>query len=208
MIDSKVTINGTDIEIVYSNYQREQKALVEAEKVYSTAKLHLGLAEEKINHLDNHKYDPNCEFCCDNSFVKDAIKAKETISELLENVKQATIVATGIQQTLDSWEGVEEQFQQWKQWIDEHKRLIIVRDRLDGDIKTCDSKIELLQHQLETTKADIKRYNDNVETITNNQALDVQIQNVRRLKQGVETQISDVNKSMLRLMSEVGATKT
>jgi DNA repair exonuclease SbcCD ATPase subunit/DNA repair exonuclease SbcCD nuclease subunit len=208
MIDSKVTINGTDIEIVYSNYQREQKALVEAEKVYSTTKLHLSLAEEKINHLDNHKYDPNCKYCCDNSFVKDAMNAKETLSELLENVKQATIVATGIQQTLDSWEGVEEQFQQWNQWTDEHKRLIIVRDRLDSDIKTCDSKIELLQHQLETTKADIKRYNDNVETITNNQALDIQIQNVRRLKQGVETQISDVNKLMLRLMSDVGATKT
>jgi DNA repair exonuclease SbcCD ATPase subunit/DNA repair exonuclease SbcCD nuclease subunit len=208
MVDSKVTINGTDIQIVYSNYQREQKSLVEAEKVYSTAKLHLSLAEEKINHLDNHKYDPNCEFCCDNSFVKDAMKAKETISELLENVKQATIVATGIQQTLDSWEGVEEQFHQWKECTDEHKRLIVVRDRLESDIKNCDSKIELLQHQLETTKADIKRYNDNEETITNNQALDIQIQNVRREKQGVETQISDVNKLMLRLMSEVGATKT
>jgi DNA repair exonuclease SbcCD ATPase subunit/DNA repair exonuclease SbcCD nuclease subunit len=208
MVDSKLTINGTDIEIVYSNYQREQKALVEAEKVYSTAKLHLSLAEEKINHLDNHKYDPNCEFCCDNSFVKDAMKAKETISELLENVKQATIQCTGIQQTLDSWEGVEEQFKQWKHWIDEHKRLTIVRDRLDSDIKTCDSKIELLEHQLETTKADIKRYNDNVETITNNQALDIQIQNIRREKKGVEIQISDVNKLMLRLMSEVGATKT
>ena len=208
MVDSKVTINGTDIQTVYSNYQREQKALVEAEKVYSTAKLHLGLAEEKINHLDNHKYDPNCEFCCDNSFVKDAMKAKETISELLENVKQATIVATGIQQTLDSWEGVEEQFHQWKECTDEHKRLIVVRDRLESDIKNCDSKIELLQHQLESTKADIKRYNDNVETITNNQALDIQIQNVRREKQGVERQITDVNKEMLKLMSDVGATKT
>ena len=208
MVDSKVTINDTDIEIVYSTYQREQKALVEAEKVYSTAKLHLSLAEEKINHLDNHKYDPNCEFCCDNSFVKDAMKAKETISELLENVKQATIVATGIQQTLDSWEGVEEQFRQWKHWTGEHSRLIIVRDRLDGEIKTSDSKIELLQHQLESTKADIKRYNDNEETITNNQALDIQIQNVRREKQGVERQITDVNKEMLKLMSDVGATKT
>ena len=208
MVDSKVTINGTDIQTVYSNYQREQKDLVEAEKVYSTAKLHLSLAEEKINHLDNHKYDPNCEFCCDNSFVKDAMKAKETISELLENVKQATIVATGIQQTLDSWEGVEEQFHQWKECTDEHKRLIVIRDRLESDIKNCDSKIELLQHQLETTKADIKRYNDNEETITNNQALDIQIQNVRREKQGVERQITDVNKEMLKLMSDVGATKT
>ncbi len=208
MVDSKITINDTDIQIVYANYQREQKALVEAEKVYSTAKLHLGLAEEKIKHLDNHKYDPNCKYCCDNSFVKDAMNAKETISELLEKVKQATIQCTGIQQTLDSWEGVEEQFRQWKQWTDEHSRLIIVRDRLEGDIKTSDSKIELLQHQLETTKADIKRYNDNEETIIKNQALDIQIQNVRRLKQGVEKQISDVNKLMLKLMSEVGATKT
>jgi len=33
--------NGLDIEIVYSNYQREQKALVEAEKVYSNAKVYL-----------------------------------------------------------------------------------------------------------------------------------------------------------------------
>jgi DNA repair exonuclease SbcCD ATPase subunit len=208
MVDSKFTINGTDIQIVYSNYQREQKALVEAEKVYSTAKLHLGLAEEKIKHLDNHKYDPNCKYCCDNSFVKDAMNAKETISELLERVKQATIQCTGIQQTLDSWEGVEEQFRQWKQWTDEHSRLIIVRDRLEGDIKTSDSKIELLQHQLETTKADIKRYNDNEETITNNHTLDIQIQNIRREKQGVEKQITDVNKEMLKLMSDVGATKT
>ena len=208
MIDSNAIINDIDIQIVYSNYQQEQKDLVKATKVYDTAKLHLSLAEEKINHLDNHKYDPNCEFCCDNSFVKDAMKAKETISELLENVKQATIVATGIQQTLDSWEGVEEQFRQWKQWTDEHSRLIIVRERLDGDIKTSDTKIELLQHQLETTKADIKRYNDNEETIIKNQSLDIQIQNVRRLKQGVEKQISDVNKLMLKLMSEVGATKT
>jgi DNA repair exonuclease SbcCD ATPase subunit/DNA repair exonuclease SbcCD nuclease subunit len=208
MVDSKFTINGTDIQIVYSNYQREQKALVEAEKVYSTAKLHLGLAEEKIKHLDNHKYDPNCKYCCDNSFVKDAMNAKETISELLERVKQATIQCTGIQQTLDSWEGVEEQFRQWKQWTDEHSAYLIQRDRLDSEIKTSDSKIELLNHQLETTKADIQRYHDNEETIIKNQALDIQIQNVRRLKQGVEKQISDVNKLMLRLMSEVGATKT
>jgi exonuclease SbcC len=79
---------------------------------------------------------------------------------------------------------------------------------LEGDIRTADSKIELSQTQKETVNADIQRYNDNEETIVKNQALDIQIQNVRRLKQGVESQISDVNKKMLRLMSEVGATKT
>ncbi len=208
MVDSKVNINGIDIEVAYSNYQKEQKNLIEAEKVYSTIKSQLTSAEEKINHLDKHEYDPNCKFCCDNEFVKDAMRAKKALPELQRFVQNATIQCTGIQQTLDSWEGVEEQFKQWKHWTGEYNRLIVIRDRLEGEIKTADSKIELLNHQLETTQADIQRYNDNEETITKNQALDIQIQNVRRLKQGVEKQISDVNKLMLKLMSEVGATKT
>jgi DNA repair exonuclease SbcCD ATPase subunit len=208
MVDSKVTINGIGIEVVYSNYQREQKALIEAEKIYSIVKSQLDSTKEKINHLDKHEYDPNCKFCCDNEFVKDAMRAKEALPELEGFVKNATIQCTSIQQTLDSWEGVEEQFKEWKEWTDEHKRLVIVKERLEGDIRTADSKIELLQTQNETVNADIKRYNDNEETIIKNQTLDIQIQNVRRLKQGVEKQISDVNKLMLKLMSEVGATKT
>jgi DNA repair exonuclease SbcCD ATPase subunit/DNA repair exonuclease SbcCD nuclease subunit len=207
-IDSKATINDISIDVAYSNYQREQKNLIEAEKVYSTVKSQLTSAEEKINHLDKHEYDPNCKFCCDNEFVKDAMRAKEALPELKRFVENATIQCTGIQQTLDSWEGIEEQFLQWKEWTDEHKRLIVIRERLEGDIRTADSKIELLQTQKESVNADIVRYNDNEETIIKNQALDIQIQNVRRLKQGVENQISDVNKLMLKLMSEVGATKT
>jgi len=208
MVDSKATINEIGIEVAYSNYQKEQKNLIEAEKVYSTVKSQLNSAEEKINHLNKHEYDPNCKFCCDNEFVKDAMRAKEALPELQRFVQNATIQCTGIQQTLDSWEGVEEQFNQWKEWTDEHKRLITIRERLEGDIRTADSKIELLQTQTESVNADIQRYNDNEETITKNQALDVQIQNVRREKQGVEKQISDVNKLMLKLMSDVGATKT
>jgi DNA repair exonuclease SbcCD ATPase subunit len=69
------------------------------------------------------------------------------------------------------------------------------------------TKEELYKTQLEGVEDDIKKYNDNAETISNNQALDIQIQNVRRLKLGVERQISDVNKLMLKLMSEVGSTK-
>lgn len=34
---------------------------------------------KKIEHLSNHKYDPNCEYCCDNAFVKDAISAKDSL---------------------------------------------------------------------------------------------------------------------------------
>ena len=34
-------------------------------------------ADRKIKMLENHEYDPNCKFCCENTFVKDAHKAVE-----------------------------------------------------------------------------------------------------------------------------------
>ena len=76
-IDDKKIFGGVDIETAYSNYQEEQKKLVDATKVFDIAKEHLNSAEETITHLDNHKYDPNCEFCCDNTFVKNEMRVKE-----------------------------------------------------------------------------------------------------------------------------------
>lgn len=35
----------------------------------------------KIKHLETHEYDPNCKYCCNNVFVKDATTAKESLSD-------------------------------------------------------------------------------------------------------------------------------
>jgi DNA repair exonuclease SbcCD ATPase subunit/predicted MPP superfamily phosphohydrolase len=35
--------------------------------------------KEKLKKLENHKYDPNCDFCVNNVFVKDAINTKSEI---------------------------------------------------------------------------------------------------------------------------------
>jgi len=35
--------------------------------------------QEKLKKLEEHKYDPDCKFCMDNVFVKDAIETKKTI---------------------------------------------------------------------------------------------------------------------------------
>ena len=208
MVDSKVTINGTDIgdaQIQLNLVKGQIKDTLHQIELLESAIEH---NKEKLSHLAEHEYDPNCNFCMNNVFVKDAKETEKKLVEQGNQLETLNILHGALITQLGELAGVEEQFQQWKEWTDEHKRLIVVRDRLESDIKTCDSKIELLQLQLERVKADIKRYNDNVETITNNQALDIQIQNVRREKKGVEIQISDVNKLMLRLMSEVGATKT
>ena len=42
--------------------------------------------KEKIKMLSDHKYDPNCNFCCDNKFVKDAHEAKKSLPETTSKI--------------------------------------------------------------------------------------------------------------------------
>ena len=208
MIDAKSTINGNDIgeAIVEFNELKSQKNDIQHQ--IDLLEQSIDSNKEKLSHLEEHEYDPNCNFCINNVFVKDALKTKDELEKQGTKLEELNTQLHQLVATLALISNVEDQFRQWTHWKAEHGRLITVRERLEGDIRAADSKIELLQHQLETVNSDIQRYNENEETITNNQALDIQIQNIRREKQGVETQISDVNKLMLRLMSEVGATKT
>jgi DNA repair exonuclease SbcCD ATPase subunit/DNA repair exonuclease SbcCD nuclease subunit len=208
MIDSKVTINGTDIGEAQIQLNLVNTQLKDTKHQIQLLEQSINSNKEKLAHLEEHEYDPNCNFCMNNVFVKDAKETERKLGEQNNQLETLNILLDALKGQLADLDGVEQQFKEWKEWTDEHKRLVIVRERLEGDIRTADSKIELLQTQKESVNADIQRYNDNEETITKNQALDVQIQNVRRLKQGVELQISDVNKLMLKLMSEVGATKT
>lgn len=37
--------------------------------------------------LEGHEYDPNCKFCCENKFVKDANKAVKELPSITEGIE-------------------------------------------------------------------------------------------------------------------------
>jgi exonuclease SbcC len=193
---NKSKSNKLDIEVVYSNYQSEQKKLIEAEKVYSNAKLYLSSAQEKIKHLDNHKYDPNCEFCCDNTFVKDAMNAKESLPQLEQTVKDALIYATGIQQTLDRWEDIPQQYNEWNDLKTKYSKGKVILEKTEAELSGLDTKEELLQTQLDNVENDIEKYYENEGTIESNKELEKQIGEQETLKSEVEKTIKRINKDI------------
>ncbi len=195
-IEERKQSDGIDIEVAYSNYQIEQKALVEAEKVYSNAKVYLKSAEEKIKHLDNHQYDPNCKFCCDNEFVKDAMKAKEALPELESIVKQALINATSIQQTLDRWEGIEEQYNEWNDLKNKYSQSKGILRTAEAELKTLESREELLEAQLDKVEEDIEKYYENEDTIESNKELEKQIKELEIEKGKIETDVKKIGKEI------------
>jgi exonuclease SbcC len=195
-IEDKKSFGGVDIETAYSNYQREQKALTEATKVYDIAKEHVSSAEETISHLDNHKYDPNCEFCCDNVFVKDAMRVKELLPQLKETLREAIIHCTGIQQTIDTMEGVEEQYNELQEIKTRYSRIKVILEKAEMEYKGLETKEELLQTQLDKVEEDIEKYYENEDTIETNKQLEKEIKEKEILKSEVDKVIKQINKDI------------
>ena len=207
-IDSKKQFNGIDIEVVYSNYQQQQKDLIEATKIYDIAKLHLSSAEETIKHLDNHEYDPNCKFCCDNTFVKDAMRVKELLPQLKEMLREALVDCTGIQQTLDTMEGIEEQYNELtdlKIKLGQSKGIL---KTAEAELKGLETKEELLQTQLDKVEEDIEKYFENEETIDSNKELEKQIKELEIEKKKIESDIKDITKQIATTNGSISSLQT
>ena len=208
-VEEKKLFSGTiDIEKAYSHYQREEKNLEAATKIYDTCKLHLSLAEEKIKHLDNHEYDPNCKFCCDNTFVKDAMAAKENIPYLTDLVKQATINCVGIQHSIDTMEGVEEQYKEYNSQKDKLSKGTLLLNSAKSELEAEQRTLELKQSQLEGVEESIRTYHANETTIENNERLNGEIESKRGELGNVTKDLREIGGRLLTVNGDIAKTKS
>ena len=57
------------------------------ERHIRSTKMEIQNYQNKIDLLHDHEYDPNCKFCCDNQFVKEAEEAKTLIEKSRESLR-------------------------------------------------------------------------------------------------------------------------
>jgi DNA repair exonuclease SbcCD ATPase subunit len=204
---SKFTIDGTeiDIEIAHNDFVKQSKDLVEAEKVYQKAKQQLEVAEEKIKHLDNHQYDPNCKFCCDNEFVKDAMKAKSDLEELQTNSDHLLDDVNSILTTLQILQGVETQYNEWNELKAKYSKGKVILEKTEAELNGLDTKGELLQTQLDNIEDDIEKYYENEDTIEANKELEKQIKQKETLKLEVEKRIKQINRDITSVNGSISS---
>ncbi len=185
----KIGDDEVDIEYAYSDYTTNKTDLVEAEKIHQIAKQKLEAAEKKIEHLGEHKYDPNCEFCCDNVFVKDAMKAKEDLEELENSVYERSCDVGEILSHLTLLEGIEEAHKTYKlkhKEISDAKTLV---SRIKEQISKTKLDIRDFEDVIKTATANIEEYHKNKEQIETNKQLRKNIVDTKQIVEGIKKEL-------------------
>jgi DNA repair exonuclease SbcCD ATPase subunit len=124
---------------------------------------------KKINMLHDHEYDPNCKFCCDNKFVKDATKAKDYLPTLEEEIEE-------VEKIVDGWnlkifgldkDSAEKDLNILDNSVKKRDKFIQINKNLEITNESIVSKISLMANQKTSLEQQRDEYNSNRQAIEN-----------------------------------------
>jgi len=205
-------LKSIDIDLLRSKQAEESSIKEQINKLEQT---HLSLVrersslEKKIKMLHNHKYDPDCQYCCDNKFVKDAKNASNSLPDIIEQISnleemKAELVSDLKALGADSVEGQIQNYNTLSNSVGSIERSI---ETMNLKYSSNENRSMLLIKEVEDLGVKLKEYEDNREAIEN-------LETLLREKQGLESSLIQKQKRLDKcktrlqdLLVEEGATK-
>ena len=165
--------------------------------------------QSKIDMLHDHEYDPNCRFCSDNEFVKEAEAAKIKIVEVNDRLASQRMMLKTLEQDYSEDEivylnAVIQDFEVQRKTLNKLRQELETKNLQEQNLE---AKVSLLKHQIPQYQDDIKYYNDNIEAYENLSSLRRDLKAIVKTVTNKEKACNRCQKQLLELMSEKGSTK-
>jgi len=91
--------------------------------------------------LKEHKYDPNCIFCINNIFVKDAIATKEKYNTLLTEIRVVENELQKIHLELSNLEETQLKFKERLLLVTKYESLLLKKNVLKNNLEGLESNV-------------------------------------------------------------------
>ena len=172
-------------------------------------KMEIANYQSKIDLLHDHEYDPDCEYCSNNQFVKEAEEAKTLIEESrrtlrdfeedlrMINEKKSAIDIVYIQAELDDY----------NLKFREVKTNEVKIQKTKAQIETSETKKTLAEKEIIEIETKIVHYEQNKEAYENLGSLKRDLVAIKVTVSQKQKDVGHCNKKVLSLMSEEGATR-
>jgi DNA repair exonuclease SbcCD ATPase subunit len=131
-----------NIEDVVEKRSKSEKTLIALDGKRKTLLVDIKNKQEKLEKLKEHKYDPNCEFCINNVFVKDAEETAELLEQLQTEFHEVT-------RNIDNGNLF---LERTKTTADEYNQILKLNKQID-DVQRALATVQIEREQLRTEMA-------------------------------------------------------
>lgn len=194
--DSNIVSLYQDL-VKLKNKSSEIKHEIEKKKIFVTSKL------EKIQKLKSHRYDPNCKYCIDNSFVRDAMNAQTSLVQdkvdtdiLIKEYNEVNLCIEKLAHVSDLY--------------DTYNLLKQKNTKLDSEISTLtnnllklDNTLQSIESKFEKITADLKNYTDQESNIKHNQLVEKNIKDINGYIKVIDNDLRRNTDELVSLSSKV-----
>lgn len=164
------------IEVEYKEFVEKRKTLHSVERTVSDLRITVSNKLDKLKKLQEHEYDPNCPYCINNVFVKDAERTKQELEEDRISVNNLLQSKKDIEAYFinNSTEDDYIKLKELKQVVDKYNTQIKSKDLIVEGIL---SKIDSINTRLQQNQEKQKIYHRDVEKIKENNTIQEKINN-------------------------------
>jgi len=158
---------------------------------------------DKTEKLRSLEYDPNCTFCMNNVFVKDAIVAKQELEQYKNDVlaiKAKRDEAAKSVETLENYVVLKTEFDELYK---KKTNLSSAHSALLTQKNSIDKNLFQYRNSLKQVENDIEQFNRNVEILSRNAKLKEIINKLSEDKKEINKQLSDVETKISNLKANL-----
>ena len=165
-----------DVDNLYEKKEKVDSKTGEYESLLAVLKIKnkdIDNHRKKVKLLETHEYDPNCRFCCENKFVKQAHKAKETLPDMIAEVTDLRQQSITLLQQIDELDvdKLNDYIEKYNKLVDRKKEINQEISVSKAEIESNLSKLQVFEHEIISIESDIKNYEQNQEAIENLETL-------------------------------------
>jgi DNA repair exonuclease SbcCD ATPase subunit len=208
IIDASKTFNGIDVDDAKKQLDTCKEEIVSVNHNIQLLKQSITLNKQKLSHLEKHEYDPNCKYCMNNVFVKDAISTKEKVNDDQTKLER---LLTDLEILKSNYENIKSIEIIWKEYNENKIKQTKINNlvqKIEQELKTIKVKNDLYQHQLETINENIKRYYINEETINKNKEIENSLLKIEKNKIELDAILKSKQSELSKINSKIGTVKS
>jgi DNA repair exonuclease SbcCD ATPase subunit len=186
-------INLEDYSHKLRSHKLDTEALQDKQLELSNANANLKNSLKKMEKLKELKYDPNCKFCMDNVFVKDAIETKNSIEAEQLSVKQLEETVELLEKRIKHWSSAIEIKDAKDKYEKDLQDLEAKKNKKEAEDNKLTKKLQDAQTLLTNIETKIASYYQQEEAITHNQTVNAKITKLKEESKAINRELEQVN---------------
>jgi len=197
-------LDNRDLTASFKHYQTKKSELAHVDQIIERKKAEVTNKINKKKILDTHEYDPNCKYCVNNEFVKDARKIagelendKITYKQLLEQQAELKKEVEEFTWVIDA----QEKFSTLLRKRNEEKDTL---SRFNQNLKTVENSITNIESELVSLNKDVEDYNKQMEIIESNRYVQTAIDQLKMELKNLDFKIDQKNKNIITMSGRMG----